>query len=547
MRLGVRSVPLILCLALAASGVAAIATFWIYFAPPAVGPTGAYLVLFGSLGLIAWAAPAAARERQLTRRLAVPLGLWVAATLFVASFGFLYGDPGEPLISSGLRFATDPSPFASDSAIPLFNSQWLFEGHPGSPPVFPGEWQFADRPPLQAGYVLFNRVFETGMPALRYEMLGIALQQLWIVALWALLAAARVARRTSVLVVLAALVGDVVLVNGFYVWPKLMGAAFLLAALALLVSPGEPLVRTRPWSLALVGVLGGLALLCHGSSAFGLIPLAAVALWRGLPDWRWAVAGAAALLLVFGPWLGYQRYGDPPGNRLAKWSLAGSPAVDERGTLEAIADAYEQAGFARVVDNKYRNFLTMIGGNPASGPSGDGPFPYGAVPEEIGDAVGALGDGDYEEAISKVREIRQWHEVWLLGLLPLFLPLILYGRLRGAWRDGPEWQLARFCLFFCGIGLVVWGLLMFGNVAGRALPGSGSFAVPLLGIVGIVAGLRATYPRLAAWLVGANVVTTLLLYAPMLPEDPGYGLSIPALLVAAASLLGAWRISLSEP
>ena len=38
----------------------------------------------------------------------------------------------------------------------------------------------------------------------------------------------------------------------------------------------------------------------------------------------------------------YQRYDDPPGDRLIKWHLAGVSEIDDRGSLETIVDSYTQ-------------------------------------------------------------------------------------------------------------------------------------------------------------------------------------------------------------
>lgn len=547
-RLGLRDAATITCLALVASGAAAMLTFWVYFLPPSVGPSGAYLVLFGSVGLIAWSWPAAVRERELLRSLAVPLGLWVLATVFVTAFGFMHGGADNPFGVSALRFATDPSPFAGDNNIPLSNSLWLFEGHPGSPPYDAAAgWQFSDRGPLQSGYVLSDRVFDSGMGLMRYQTLGIALQQLWVLGMWALLLAARVSVRTRGLAIFATIVSGVAIANAFYVWPKLLAAAFVLAALALLVSPDEPLIRKRPWTVVLFAACCGLSLLAHSSTGFALVAVAALALWRGLPDRRWLAAAAVTLLVVVGPWVAFKQIVDPPSNRLEKLSFAGFAGLDDRGTLEAISDEYGAAGLSGTIDNKYRNFLTMLGGNPTTGPPPEGVFEWGPVATELGDIGSALADGDTAEAVSKAREIPHWHLFWALGLLPLALLPILLGRLRGSWRDGPEWWLGRFSLLFFVIAIVAFALLMFGNGVSRAIPASLTFAVPLLAMAGLVAGLDATYPRLVAPLVGANTLLTLLVYAPFIGELPGLGLSPWMAGVAAASLLGVLMISLSGP
>lgn len=522
LRMGVRREPELLGLALAGSGVTAMLTFWVYYAIPGVGDLCAYTVFFGSAGLIAWAWRDVSAHPDLLRRLAVPLGLWALGSLFAIFFGFLHGGTHAAVETASFRFSTQPSQMASDSFIPLFFSDWMFAGNPGPPPIFEPEWLFSDRPPLQVAYVLTQRIFGWDAETLHYEVLGVILQQLWIVGLWALLTAARVSARTRALAMIAAFAGDIAIVNSFYVWPKLLGAAFVLAALALLAAPRESTLRSRPWTLVMLGALAGLAFLAHGTSVFGLIPIAALALWRGLPSWRWLAAAIAAALILVVPWMAYQQYGNPPGNRLLKWHIAGVMEIDDRGTLETIVDEYGQAGVGGTLENKLNNFLHMVGADPARPPPepGDVPVPRDDVLTEAGDALGALADGRFSDAASKVREIRYWHLLWAFGLLMLAAPLIVLGRLRGRWRDGEDWWFARLCLVFFGIGVVSWGILMFGNDAARTVILQGSMAIPLIAVAGLVAGLRATYPRWADWLVAANVVTALVLYLPTLAPRP---------------------------
>jgi 4-amino-4-deoxy-L-arabinose transferase-like glycosyltransferase len=543
---GVRAVPLLLCLALAAGGVAAMAVFWAYYLGAGFGHFCAYALFFGSVGVAAWLWPAVSRvHRDLLRQLAVPLGLWALGSVFLVFFGFLHGGAEAPLETASYRFSTQPSPFASDSSIPAFFSDWMYAGAPGSPPIFPPEWHLSDRPPLQAGYVLAQRVFGWDTTGTHYQVLGVILQQLWIVGMWALLLAARVSARTRALAIVVALLCDVAIVNGFYVWPKLLGTAFVLAALALVVAPRESTLREQPWTVVLLGALAALAFLAHGTSVFGLIPVAAVALWRGLPDWRWLAAGAAVLLLLFVPWAAFQRYEDPPGNRLAKWSLAGVAEIDDRGVLETITDEYSQAGVGVTVENKLENFLTMAGGNPAEGEPVEGQVPFGDVFTEIGDAATAVGEGRFGVAASKVREIRHWHLLWTLGILLFALPLIAFGRWRGDWRDDLDWKFARLCLLVCAIGVGAWGLLMFGSVTGRAVVTQGTLALPLIAIAGVVAGLRATYPRLAPWFVAANALTVLVLYLPRLAPELDNSFDAFAEVASLLSLVGFLALAFS--
>jgi len=286
----------------------------------------------------------------------------------------------------------------------------------------------------------------------------------------------------------------------------------------------------------LLGALFGLSYLAHGSTVFILLPILVLALARGLPNWRWLAAAAAAALILVLPWSAFQRYADPPGNRVVKWGLAGVTDIDDRGTGEAVVDAYREAGLGGMLENKLRNFLTMAGGGAGTDAHEMEWIHFHNAFDDSGDAISAAAEGRFGRAASELRESRFSHLLWIFGLLILALPAIAVGALRGRVRAGPEWSLARVCAFVFAVGAVAWGLIMFGNVPARAVVIAGSLALPIIGIAGLLAALRATYPSLAAWLVGANVVTVLLIYLPALQPRAGSSYEAFAGLAAAASL-----------
>jgi hypothetical protein len=528
-RLGVRNVAILLAIALAASGAAAMLAFWVFYADPLAGKSFSYLVLFGSALLVCWLLYEGEIEPALLRGLAVPFALWALGSAFLLALGFVHGGLDNPLGAGATRFSGQ---LPSDNDIPRFFAEWFYHhGHSGTPPEFPGEWLSSDRPPLQVGYVLLERVF--GMDdtvALRYQVLGVVLQQLWIVGLWALLLAARVGRVTRGLAMLAVLVSDVAIVNGFFVWPKMLPTAMLLAAAALLIAPLWPGLRRSLWAAALVAALLALAMLAHGASVFGAIALLLVAAYRGLPSWRWVGVGLAVGVVMLGSWSAYQKYGDPPGNHLTKWMLAGAMEIDDRSTSEAIADAYGEVGVGGALHNKAENFVTMAGGGPAV-----------ELLERVADSVES---GDLTQALRESRELLFFDLLPSLGLL-LVVPLAMaVGRSRR--RLNPaEWRFASTCFLTLAVGAVAWGLLLFGNLPARTILHAGSYLLPVLGFCGAVAGLRAVYPRFAVWFVGLSALLMLALYVPVLDPLPGSSFSFAAALAAAASLAGFGALALS--
>ena len=519
--LGVRRTPLLLAIGLAASGLVAILAFWAFYASLMAGKAFIYLVPLGSLLLIVVCLRAGQIERSLLRELATPLALWALGSAFLVFFGFLHGGTGDPLNMAALRFSSQLPP---DNVMPSWFADWFYgHSHHGTPTVFPGDWLFSDRPPLQVGYLLSERGFGWDGTGVRSQVIGVIVQQLWIIGLWALLLAAGIGRRARGLTMAALLLSDLVIVHGFFVWPKLLPAALLLAAAALLLAPGWAELR-RDWrGGVLLGALVSLALLAHGASAFGLAPLAVFAVAAGLPSGRWIGGAVAVGLVLLVPWAAYQHFVEPPGTRLTKWMLAGVEPIDDRGTVETIGDSYGEAGFDGTVENKWRNVETMTGGSPGW--------------HRLTTAVDDVGEGDWEGAVVEMRWLFFFSLFPSLGLLLLGPVAMVVARLRGH-PGGSEWRLALLSWAAVLAGCVVWGLLMFGGPESNASIHVGSLLIPLLALAACVLGLYATLPRFAPWWVGLSALLTLALYVPSLNPPDGSAYSAWAAVCALAALVG---------
>lgn len=457
-------------------------------------------------------------DRDLLRQLGVPLALWALGSAFLVFLGFAHGGADAPMISSGSRFS---HALPGDNGMPVLAAEWIFHhGHRGNPPELGGDWQLSDRPPLQTGFALAQRPFGWDFELLNYQLLGVVLQQLWIVGLWALLLAARVGRVTKALVMVTVLVSGLAILNGFYVWPKLLPAGLLLAAAALVATPLWQDLRRNLWAAALVAALCALALLGHGASIFGIIPLAVVAAYRGLPSWRWLGVGLAVGIALMAPWSAYQKWEDPPGNRLVKWTLAGVAEVDDRGVVETILDSYGEAGLDGTFENKEQNFIAMTN--------------FNGVELTLDESIGR------DSLTGVVRAVRAMSFFYLLPSLGLLLlaPMAMAWQWQRRRLDPVEWGFALTCMAIFLIGIIGWGLISFGNIAARTIIHFGTYMLPLIGIVGCVAGLRAAFPRFALYYVGLSAVLSLAIYAPALDPPAGSSYSPLAIVLSAAALAG---------
>ncbi|HEY5333944.1 MAG TPA: hypothetical protein VIJ21_10400 [Solirubrobacterales bacterium] len=519
---GERRIPVLLAVLLVGSGAVAMVGFFAYYESHPLGQTWSILALFGPLLATVWLL----LERRIPRRvlggLATPLALWALGSAFLVFLGFLHGGTHSPLAVSLTRFS---GPLPTDDDIPRFFAEWFYaHGHKGTPPEFPGNWLASDRPPLQVGYVLDQQPFHLNRDELNYQVLGVCLQQLWIVGLWALLVALPVGRVTKALTMITLLVSDLAIVNGFYVWPKLLAAAMLLAAAALVITALWDEVRGRLWGGALVAALCGLAMMGHGSSVYGILAIAAIAAFRGLPSWRWLGVAVLALIVVMAPWSAYQKWGDPPGNRLTKWYLGGDVGPDKKSVSEAIRDGYGEAGLGGTLHKKGQNFVAIFGGK--------------AMATNLRESREAIGRGDFEGAVRPVRSIFFFNLVPSLGLLLLGPVAMAIGWRR---RRPEDWKAAAVLLAIFAVGLVLWALIQFGGSTAQTVIHQGSYLLPALGLAGCAIGLRAVWPRFAIGWLALNAVLMLVIYVPAFEPVEGSAFT-PANAVLALLALAAFAV-----
>jgi hypothetical protein len=524
-RRGARRIPVLVVLELAGSGVAAMLVFWAFFLAPAVGRALAFAVPVLSLLAGAWALRGGHIPRAVWRGLLMPLVLWSLGTTFLVFLGFLHGGSAAPLTTAANRFTWS---LPSDADIPRYFAAWFYvHGHHPTPPVYPGDWLASDRPPLQIGYVLAQQPWGWDAVGLNYQLVSVAVQQLWIVGLWALLEAAGVRVVTRALAMVGVLLSDLAIVNGFFVWPKLLAAAMMLGAAALVITPLWHEARQRAWGGALVAALCALGMLAHGSSAFALVPLVILAAVRGLPRTRWIAVAIAVGVVLYVPWSAYQSYGDPPGNRLTKWMLAGDVGPDNQSVLQALDHAYAAAGLGGAVANKARNLATMAGITGAGGTS-----TFTALEHSWDD----LTAGRTADALTAIRELEFFSLAWSLGLFAL-TPLIMLLGIRQ--RAGPlhEWQTAKLWYLALVIGCVASGLLLFGNLPAQAVVHQGSYLFPILGVAAGTVGARAVAPRFAVWWVAFGALISLAIDVPSLTPPPGSSYSPSASAICLLSLV----------
>jgi hypothetical protein len=251
----------------------------------------------------------------------------------------------------------------ADNIIPQSFAEFLQQGRALKP--FFGDWLSSDRPPLQAGWILLlsepARMLQRSLDTVA-QCAGMWFQLLWVPAVWLWLRAVGAARWQAALVITLVTPCGMLFLNSTFVWPKLGAGALALGAFVVwFLAPATFAHRLR---MLAGGALMALATLAHAGVGFACLALAPLALWRvrrdGMIPWVWAALAFATLVT---PWLAYQKFYDPPGNRLVKWHLAGVIPPDDRGTWETLTDAYRAQPLAETWRTRVFNARLLAHGD----------------------------------------------------------------------------------------------------------------------------------------------------------------------------------------
>jgi len=402
-------IPLAAAAIVAACGYLA---FWAFFANALFGVIFAWSVLSVSLLLVLRGSRRSAAAP--TPELARVVKLMLAVGAFHLALLHLFPTWHDFYTLAANRYR-DGLP--TDNQLPHELGERMFASQPIRRPA--EEWLSSDRPPLQTGWQLLTWPAGKTLDLDRRSLSGTSavwFQLLWIAAAWGLLRTLRVEpRRAAGWIAALALTGFFVQ-NTVFTWPKLSAGAFTCGAFALLALPGAIGPVTGP-RLKWAAFFAALAWLSHGGVAFSFIGLLPVLAWQLLrrrptsvpavgPDlraghvaeplpapseqevypppaapqatravplpiassthrvpWRGWLAAAAVFAVLILPWLAYQKFYEPPANRLFKWHLAGQSAIDPRGTLETLRESYATIGWREIAENKLKNFHAQFYGD----------------------------------------------------------------------------------------------------------------------------------------------------------------------------------------
>lgn len=501
-----------LALAYGLGGIALVA--WLGFVvtwfSPAAGTVLAWLILAAGLAVLV-------RSRAWRHwRAAAPTLLLIVGILGIyLGVLFLWDSTVGAFSLAGERFVSGSLP--TDNLIPYLFSERLAAAQ--STHSLIGDWNGSDRPPLQAGLLLFVRPLAAPIAGATSGAFGasIVAQVLWIPAVLAILRAFGASSRVAVIGVLMVAAAGTTMLNTLFTWPKMMSAALVLAAAVFLV---DAIRRPRGFSRSFVAavVLMVLALLAHGAAAFAvpLVVILGLICFRGQRVRRIIRACAVAVgggILLYLPWTLYGGFADPPGDRLLKWHLAGvlSP-TDTRPFLETIIASYQALSPAEWLSGRIANLQVAFDTDLLSG-------------------IVCLCPGD----VASRRSAEFLRTSVALGFaVPAILVVVALIAIRLV-RRGPLRPVDSTFLFVLGASVLciaLWCLVVF--IPGTAVVHQGSQLWLLLLLASPVAWIAFHRRWVAYALVLVQFAFTLVIY---LPPYGAHSISPAAIAVGVAGLV----------
>jgi hypothetical protein len=455
-------------------------TFWAYFFDPLLGRCfgGAALVAGAALLALELRRRGAARALLLSEEVRTPLALTALVGLFYLTLLYAVDLDVRPGGETRVRFLDFQ--LAIDNEVPYDFAERLYDHQ--DPRRLVADVRSSDRPPLQTGLLLlqFPLARLVGRPLVFSLIAGCAFQCAWVPAVWALWGAGGLSRRRAGLALPFVVLSGFALFNTLFTWPKMLAGALTLFTVTVALFDRGP---GRRFPAVLVGLSAALAALAHTGVGFTLLPLGLLLLWpRYYPGFLRLAVGAVVFAVMVAPWHLYQRYYDPPGNRLSRNHLAGASLTsqDAEPLWQILLDAYRRLTPAEILANKVANLKTLYRGDKQPA---EQQYPWPPHQDSAQWPVDAVG----------FRRCDFSCLFWTLGVLNVGW-LVALASLRRPHGLNPT---LGFTVPALGLASVlVWVLLMFGP--GTTVIHQGSYATVLL----LFAALAAWLTTLPTWLTG---------------------------------------------
>lgn len=406
-----------------------------------------------------------------------------------------------------------------DSWLPKIFADQIYQGELLRPMY--GDWLSSDRPPLQTGIYLIFYPFGKGDDVV-YQVVATMLQAMILIPIWRIIAIFKCGAAQSWMLFTFS-ISSLFIINGLFVWPKLISAAYVAICFYYL----NFAIKSKTRNI-MIGASVSLAMLSHGGAFFALfgvflhwsIVSAKKLSWSEVKD---LIVWIVVAIALYYPWVWYGKYYDPQYSRLIKWHLAGVIAPSQENVISTLWFAYSKLSLGDWFAVRVANFNAIV------------------TDFIVFDRF--LWSSDYYEFIKTARDksfFKLFYSLWLLSPFVVF-PAIL--ALRNYRIDSDVLKLFAGAL----LGMLLWVLLMF--EPGSTVIHQGSYYTYMaLFVSGQI--LLWLSNKIAFYIANiSNICISMLLYvfSPIkLVEDVYYVMGVFLLFILFWNSLLAWNNNATE-
>ncbi len=321
----------------------------------------------------------------------------------------------------------------ADNIIPKLFLERIYNGL--SFENFLGDWLASDRPPLATAILTTVRPLSIFNEVMFYQYVGTYLELLWIPGLFSICIFYELDKKVIGLILSSAIFSGVYLINSVFLWPKLLTIPLFSLTYILVFNLCQiSRIEIRHYiQSVLIGVAAALSLLSHGGIIFSCIALGiAIMINKHKLHYKFIMTAFASFLCTYIPWILFQKFVDPPGNRLFKWHLAGVIEVNNLSFTEAFIKAYTQTPIKDIIQNKIENIKAL--------------FPYTMI-------------NWFGIPVIGTEHIRTFGSPLVLNLFLLSLMIHMIDKY--CLKKEPLSYQAKITIYFTFLSFFVWPMLMF--------------------------------------------------------------------------------------
>jgi len=322
----------------------------------------AIILVFMSALIIVWTyAKRRAHLCALLGHLYLPLFSWLLLAICLTAFLSAADNEGGWWAANALF---SPLSWSTDNQLPVLFVEHFVWHHPIEPGIS-GGWFFDDRTPLLTVMLiipqtLFIKPF-SGLVGYDFIYHGDSIAAITILCMWLpvfIWFVTKLRIRSPLLFLAIVSISPFTLFNTLYTWAKIMGGAYVITAVGLMLSVKPDKDAARP-NIALIPSALTLAFLAHSGNVIGALAFVIVFFTTlRMKDFKVLAYGTLLAFVLIAPWIYWSSVIQPGGNALARLTFANTTGFDIRSksVLLSTIEALRDMGWTQWVEAKRQAF-----------------------------------------------------------------------------------------------------------------------------------------------------------------------------------------------